>query len=127
MKTIVAVAAVVLVIAPAVAGADFAGKWSGSVQFSAPDGGDRSEPAFLVLKQEGAAVTGTGGPSESDQRPIRNVQIDGDRLSFDIENNAGIAIHVDLKVSGDTLDGEMRGEAPNGGKRTARLSVKRVP
>jgi len=30
-------------------------------------------------------------------------------------------------MSGDTLDGEMRGEAPNGGKRTARLSVKRVP
>lgn len=120
--------AVVLVVsaAAAVAAPDVTGKWPGTIEFANPDGGSRSEPALVVLKQEGETVTGTGGPNESEQHPIQNAKLQGDRLTFEIVTGSGRTMRFDLKVAGDKIEGEVQGESRDGGKRTARLSVKRV-
>jgi uncharacterized protein (TIGR03435 family) len=51
--------------------ADVSGKWSGY-------------PGYLVLKQDGAALTGTLGQSASEQHPFENGKIDGNRLTFQL-------------------------------------------
>lgn len=57
------------------AAADFSGKWSGS----SPDN-DSVGTMYAVLKQEGATLTGTAGPSESKQFQVITGRVDGDHL-----------------------------------------------
>ena len=43
--------------------ADATGRWSGTLTVSS-DGGERALTAALVLKQDGANLTGTAGPPD---------------------------------------------------------------
>jgi uncharacterized protein (TIGR03435 family) len=88
--------AVALFLCAAAWGAgDVSGRWSG---------GFYGGPLYVMLKQDGARVTGSAGPSEGQQMlSIENGKIEGDRLTF----QAG-PLHCDLRVAGDEIRGEMK-------------------
>ncbi len=89
----------------AVADTNVSGKWSGSFIVAGPDG-DKPSTAYLVLKQTGTEVTGTGGPTADDQHLTVKGSIDGDRITL-VADHEGMKIKFDLVLS----DGHMRGEA----------------
>jgi hypothetical protein len=74
------IAVVLLLTMNAMAG-DLTGKWSGSFKV---DGADHGVPQLLIFKQDGAKLTGSGGPDQSEQYPIENGKIDGERVGFEI-------------------------------------------
>jgi hypothetical protein len=43
------------------------GKWSGTLQVA---GETETKPAYMILKQDGTRLSGSGGPSESEQHPF---------------------------------------------------------
>jgi hypothetical protein len=100
---------------------DVSGKWSGSFK---PDNEENTLPVFLVLKQDGATLTGTGGPEEGQQFPVQNGKIDGDRLIFEVNAGKGI-FYFDLKLAEDEMAGglQMKRDSET---RTAKVSLKRV-
>jgi hypothetical protein len=49
--------------------ADVTGTWSGI-------------PFYMILKQDGAKLTGTGGPGKNEPVPVEDGRVDGDRLTF---------------------------------------------
>ncbi len=64
---------------PAVA-ADFAGKWTGKVEFKTPEGA--TDTAYAEFKQSGTEVTGVSGRNETEQGRIENAKLVGNRLTF---------------------------------------------
>ncbi|HWR52166.1 MAG TPA: hypothetical protein VN428_13730 [Bryobacteraceae bacterium] len=72
---------------------DWTGKWSGTME--TVKGGPGAPPVddhFLVLKQEGASVTGTAGPRATAQWEIQNVRAEGDKLTFDSMPPGGVFV-----------------------------------
>ena len=75
--------------------ADVSGKWTGSFF---------AGPMFLILKQDGAKLSGSGGPTEDQQLlKFNDGVIDGDHLTF----HAG-EFQFELTLAGDALKGEAR-------------------
>jgi hypothetical protein len=104
--------------------ADVSGKWSGTLEFKSDAGETKSGPALLILKQEGNKVTGSGGPNESEQHPIENGKIEGNRLRFEATGGHG-PMYFDLKVDGDQISGEIK-RGKESTTDTAKISLKRV-
>ena len=75
MKKLVAVAIVLLALAPAAAAqtaAGFTGKWEGEFKMQRSDGTEGDpRPVAFDLTQEGKALTGTAGPPDSSGRSKR--------------------------------------------------------
>jgi len=119
--------AVLLVFSAVALMADATGKWSGSVsgQFRAADG-DTSQPLFVILKQDGAALTGSIGPDEKMQIPMQNGAADSDRLKFEIAQGDKGTLLFDLKASADEIKGEARFKKFDGGETTFKVELKRV-
>src|SRR5215510_328427 len=91
--------------------ADVTGTWSGSLKGKRPDGADQTDSAYLVLKQQGDAVTGTAGGTATDQRPIEKGKLDGDQLTFEISANSGsFKIALKLQPDGNTMIGSIQRE-----------------
>jgi hypothetical protein len=90
------------------AAADVNGKWSGSFTVTGPDGsaGD-SNPAFLILKQSGATLTGTAGGDEAEQFPIENAKIENNKITGTVNPSDGATYTVTLTVDGDRMTGEV--------------------
>jgi hypothetical protein len=103
MKTLVCTLLLALSAMTAMA-ADLSGKWTGTFT---PDGMQEGQPAQMVLKHTGDAVTGTVGPDENQQWPISNAKMDGDKLTFDVTANNGMMLKMNLVVEGDHLKGEI--------------------
>jgi len=111
---------------PLCAVADVTGKWSGSFEFM-QDGEAHTETAYLILKQDGAALTGSGGPSEERQMAIRNGKVDGSKLTFEIALDQDRVMSFAFESDGDNLTGNVSGpEKESGTTRTAKMSLKRV-
>lgn len=89
--------------AVAASAADVTGKWSGF-------------PGFLVLKQDGAALTGTVGQRSDEQYPFENGKVDGDKLSFTLGS-----FQANLHLEGETIQGTM-----TQGKQSMKVFLKRV-
>ena len=106
--------------------ADVTGKWSGTIQIKDAQGDQKTESAYLILKQEGTAVSGSGGPSEEKQHPIGNGKVEGSKLSFEISMGEGRVMRFDLTTAGDQIDGDVTAPAKDGAAETAKLSVKRI-
>jgi uncharacterized protein (TIGR03435 family) len=88
--------------------ADVSGAWSGSYY---------AGPIYLVLKQQGAVVTGTAGPTAAQQMLVLSAaKVEGDRLSFKVG-----PMEVNLQLKGDDLTGELK--EPN---ETSPLTLTRV-
>jgi hypothetical protein len=105
--------------------ADVTGKWAGSLQVKNSDGETQNPPAYLVLKQEGDKLTGTGGPAEDRQEATITGKVDGNKLIF-VAEHEGRTMNFTLQLDGDSMKGELTRETHDGEKETAQLSLKRV-
>jgi hypothetical protein len=82
------------------------GKWSGTLAFTAPDGGTQNSTAFAVFKQNGKLITGTGGPDESTQWPIQNGKIEGNHITGEVQSEGnGRSYKLDLIVENGRITG----------------------
>src|SRR5689334_9732234 len=106
MKMTVLLLCAVLLAASSALAADVSGVWTGTL---IPDGRDKGDMALIVLRQEGDKLTGTAGPSQSEQHPLLNAAIKGDRITFEIHADNRV-LSFDLKIAGDQITGraEMR-------------------
>jgi hypothetical protein len=110
---------VALTVATLVA-ADATGTWTGTFT---PDGGQLGT-AHLVLKQDGDKLTGTAGPTESEQRPIQNGKAENGKITFEVANDS-VVMKFSLKQDGDEITGDVTRER-DGQTETAKLAVKRA-
>ena len=117
------VVALILGAASLLAG-DASGKWSGKVTIETPEG-PKLDDAYVVLKQDGAALTGTAGKDESEQRAISNGKIEGDMVSFELATSEGSPFKVRMKMEGDALAGDVERDR-DGEKMKAKIALKRV-
>jgi len=99
----------------------FTGKWSGTATMTGGDGQSREGPALLVLKQEGNAVTGTGGPDEQRSQPIQNGKAEGSKLTFEI-GTADSPVVFKLTLENGRLRGEGAG-SPGGQSLKVKLDL----
>jgi hypothetical protein len=104
------------------AATDVSGKWSG--RFVDTQDESKSEPVFMILKQDGIHLSGSGGPNEDEQHPMQNGKVEGDKLTFEIPTGKG-TISFDLKATDNEIKGEMKRTRADRTE-TARLSLKRV-
>lgn len=98
---------VLLLTVLSLSAADFSGRWAGELRATKSEA-DRPNPDthFLVLEQNGTAVTGTAGAMRDAQFDIQNVKLNGSRLTFEITlAGPGITVAYDLQLSGDTITG----------------------
>lgn len=111
---------------PLCAVADVTGKWSGSFEFK-QDGETHTETAYLVLKQDGATLTGTAGPNEERQMDIRNGKVEGAKVTFEIALDAERVMTFTLQSGDNALTGQVSGpDKETGTQRTATFTVKRI-
>ena len=115
-----------LLLSAVLCAADVTGKWSGVFEFKNDQGETRSEPAFLILKQEGARLSGSGGPNEGEQHAFQNGTVDGAILVFEIPLGGERTIQFKLKASGDAIQGDMKMPRKDGVIQEATMSIKRV-
>lgn len=116
-----AIVVALLLAVMAVAAGDISGKWSGTFK---PDRDEGSQPLYMVFKQDGDKLTGSGGPNESEQHPMQNGRVEGDRVTFEVPAGKGTFV-FDLKASGDELSGDLQFKRETE-TRTAKVSLKRL-
>ena len=110
MKTLVAFALIAAAVAPPVAaqtGADFTGKWEGTIIFQRPDGTEvDTDPVIFNMTQKGEALTGTVGSGE-EQWKINKGVIDAGKATFDVQQPDGPLWKFTLTIVKGRLQGEM--------------------
>jgi hypothetical protein len=124
MKSILLFSMLAVFAGVALADVDVTGKWSGSFNTTSPNGETKESTALLVLKQDGAAITGTVGPDENEQHPIRKGSIDGDKITLEVDHDGYIMTFALV-----LRDGRLTGEAQmsrDGQTRTAKIDVGRA-
>jgi hypothetical protein len=110
---------VLILAAVSLMAADATGTWTGTFT---PEGKDPG-PAHLVLKQEGAKLTGTVGPRADEQHEIQNGKAEDGKLTFDVANENSTMKFV-LKQEGEEIKGDVSREQ-DGQAQTAKLAVTR--
>ncbi len=105
--------------------ADVTGNWSGALSMTGPGGETQSQPILLILKQEGAKVTGTGGRDENDRHAVLEGKADNGKIVLEVEAGSS-PVRLELALSGDELNGEASRTRGDGSKQTAKVAVKRV-
>jgi hypothetical protein len=112
-----------LLSAVALCATNVTGKWSGTLKW---EGGNESEPAYLILKQDRTKVAGSAGPSETEQHPFEGGKVEGNKVAFDVSLGGGPgSMHFDLQVEGDQITGQVR-RSGEGLNESGRISLKRV-
>jgi len=101
------------------------GKWSGTLQM---DGENDAKPAYSIFKQDGNRLSGSVGPSESEQDSFEGGKVDGDKLTFDVPQgpNGEGSIHVEMQVNGDQMTGRATWSGPPPHSGSGKISLKRV-
>jgi hypothetical protein len=108
---------------------DLTGAWTGTFTSKTSTGEPDEDPAYLQLTQNGAELTGTGGPTPARQMAIMNGKVatvkDVTTVTFQIvEGDAPISFDLQF------IDGRIKGKAtatmPDGTKREAVLDVGRA-
>ena len=112
----------ILAIASAIA-ADADGRWSGTMTVRTSEGTERVAPALLVLEQNGATITGSAGPDDSERHEIQNGKAENGALTFEVQNGESV-MRFNLKHEGDEMKGEITRER-DGQTQTAKLDLKR--
>jgi hypothetical protein len=110
--------ALILLLAVNAVAADLTGKWSGSFKV---DGGEKGVPQLFIFKQDGNKLTGSGGPDPSEQYPIENGKVDGDRITFQITTGEWKFIY-NLKATDGKIIGALELRSIND-KRTASVTL----
>jgi hypothetical protein len=114
-----------LVLAAQTGGPDLTGIWTGTFTTSDPPDED---PAHFVLKQAGAELTGTGGPSAERQYPIAKGKVvtakEGTTTTFEVAAE-GTVMHFELRLAEGRLHGTATAER-DGRTLTAAVDVRRT-
>ena len=106
MRTLLCFCALLLVAAAGLmADVDVSGKWSGTFIMDDGSGESHDSTALLVLKQDGNAVTGTAGPNEDQQWPIKTGKVEGDKITLEVQTDGPLVTFM-LVLSGDHLKGD---------------------
>ena len=106
MRTI-ALVAMVFLLAPIFSrAADVSGKWSGTISDD-----QSSDSLLLILQQDGAKLTGSGGPNESERHELEKGLVQGNKLTFEVTSPFGV-LAFELSINGDEMSGTL--EARNG-------------
>jgi ketosteroid isomerase-like protein len=117
--------ALLLVFAAASFAVDLNGSWTGPFGMFQPDGSVQTTgTVHLTLKVSGQSLTGTAGPSESEQHEIRNGKLDGSRVTFETPVHPGLVLRFDLTFDNDTLKGTAE-SLPGNLQLRARVELKR--
>jgi hypothetical protein len=125
MKTLICFCILLLVASAAVADdVNVAGKWSGKFLMDNGDGIVHDSTAFLILKQEGAEISGTLGPTEAEQFPIQKGKVEGDKITLEVQTD-GPLVKFELVLSEDHLKGDAHASA-DGHNLSAKLDTTRV-
>jgi uncharacterized protein (DUF2147 family) len=83
---------------------DVSGKWSGTFTPETGDGGS----AYLVLKQNGSAITGTAGPSADQQWAIQSAKISGNTVTVEVKDpDSGAVYKCTMTLSGNKMAGDI--------------------
>ncbi len=122
MKKILVCSLLASVMALAAAAADVTGNWSGSFT---PEGG-QAGTAYAVLKQAGAAVTGSAGPAEDQQWTGLKGTIRGDKVVVEVQATDGTVYKCDLVLAGDHLKGDVSFTPSGGQPMKAKMDIARV-
>jgi hypothetical protein len=102
--------------------ADVSGTYSGTFK---PEGENESG-AFAHIKQTGSDITGTVGPAEDKQWTIAKGKIQGNKVTFEVQNPEGPLFKMDLTVEGDRISGDVSATAQNGSPMRARIDLAKV-
>jgi opacity protein-like surface antigen len=105
---------------------DLSGKWSGTFTQTGADGQSQSGSAYLVLKQSGKEVTGTGGGSESEQWPFEKARFESNEFTGQVHDSDGMTYALDLTLQGDHLKGDVTITTPGGQILKGKVDVARV-
>jgi hypothetical protein len=114
VRTLLCVVALAALMMAAPVDIDLSGKWTGTFNIQGPDGAMLEQGAIVMnLKQTGAALTGTIGPSEEEQLPIVQGKVEGDKVTIEVKRGE-MAVKVDLTLTGERLKGgaTLTGERP---------------
>ena len=120
MKTIAAMAVLLLTMVPAQAQTDVTGKWTGTLTRTAPDGQTQSIAFIFDLKQKDKVLTGTAGPNAERQWTIEKGAVNGNDVTFRVQQPEGPMRTFTLKLVKERLQGEMLAEL-NGQSFTAKV------
>jgi hypothetical protein len=126
MKTLAAMALLLLTMAPAQAQTKtLTGKWDGTFTRTAPDGQTQSIPVMFNLTHKGKVLTGTVGPNADRQWEIEKGAVDADKVTFQVQQPDGPLRKFTLALVEDRLKGEMLAEL-NGQSFTAKVDAGRA-
>ena len=126
MKTLTALAMLLLTIVPAHAQTtNLSGNWTGTMTRTAPDGRTQAIEIMFMLTQKGKVLTGTVGPNAERQWEIQKGAVDGDKVTFQVQQPDGPLRTFTLKRVKDRLEGEMLAEL-NGQSFTAKVDAGRA-
>jgi len=124
MKTLVWFAAMFLA-AGTLSAADISGKWFGSLTLPGPGGESQHGTAYVIFQQKGTELTGTGGADASQQWPIQKGSIQGDKITFQVQQPDGPLYKVECTLVGDRILGEIAIVLPDG--QTAKGTLEITP
>jgi len=99
-----------IVIALVASAADISGTWSGTLKIAGPDGQTQDDTIHMILKQDGNKLTGTAGPSASEQLPIEKGAVDGAKVTLEVPIPKG-AFKFAVALEGDHLKGDVTMDA----------------
>ena len=126
MKTLAAIAVLLLTMSPAQAQTtNLTGKWTGTLTRTAPDGATQSIDFMFDLTQKAKVLTGTAGPNAERQWKIEKGAVDGGKVTFQVQQPEGPLRTFTLTLVKDRLQGEMLAEL-KGQSFTAKVDVGRA-
>ncbi|MCL4852217.1 MAG: DUF3327 domain-containing protein [Bryobacteraceae bacterium] len=94
--------AIGIILLPLLFGADYSGKYKGALESSS---GSRQN-VTATIRQQGDRVTGSIGPSATQQTPLQEGRIENGQLLFEIAPFGGL--RLTLLEAGETLSGTVR-------------------
>jgi hypothetical protein len=107
MKTLAAIALLMLTMAPAQAQTtNLTGKWTGTLTRTAPDGRTQSIPFEFHLTHKAKVITGTVGPNAERQWPIEKGVANG-KVTFEVQQPNGPLRTFTLTLVKERLEGNM--------------------
>lgn len=101
------------------------GKWTGTLTRTAPDGRTQAIDWMSDFTQKDKVLTGTTGPNAERQWKFENGTVDGDKVTFKVQQPEGPMRTFTLTVVKDRLQGEMLAEL-DGQSFTAKVDLGRA-
>lgn len=127
MKTLAALAVLLLTIPAHAQTTNLTGKWTGTLTRTAPDGRTQAIDWMSDLTQKGKVLTGTTGPNAERQWKIEpGGAVDGGKVTFKVQQPDGPMRTFTLTLVKGRLQGDMLAEA-QGQSFTAKVDLGRAP